>query len=231
MRSLILITSFLLFCHLSLSAQELNQIDGQGRKQGKWMKTYQNGVVRYEGQFRNNQPYGEFKYYFEDANVQAVTIFSDDGVIGHTITFHENGSPMATGKYVNQKKDSTWLYYSDIDGALLAEENYSRGKLNGLSTTYYPASETLAETIGYQDGIKHGVFKKYFPDGAIMIDGSYKNNQFDGDYTVYYSDGIIEVKGKYMEGKKIGEWEYFDETGKQITEEEYQNVYKTIEKQ
>ena len=88
-----------------ISAQTLNQEDELGRKHGKWVKVYQNGNTRYEGQFRDDKPYGEFHYYFESGLLQAVSKFSDDGVICKTSSFFENGKPMAEGTFVNQKKE------------------------------------------------------------------------------------------------------------------------------
>ncbi len=88
----------LMFC------QTFNQSDANGMKQGKWTKNYSNGTPRYEGQFKNNHPYGEFKYYYESGALKAITRFSTDGIVAHTKTFHENKQPMAEGKYIKQKK-------------------------------------------------------------------------------------------------------------------------------
>ena len=56
------IISFCLFA-LTINAQQVNQTDKNGLKQGRWEKTYTNGAIRYQGQFRNDKPYGEFKYF------------------------------------------------------------------------------------------------------------------------------------------------------------------------
>jgi antitoxin component YwqK of YwqJK toxin-antitoxin module len=203
------------------SAQDMNQIDDMGRKQGKWRKTYMNGVIKYEGQFKNDRPYGEFKYYYEDAKLQATTRFSDDGIIAHTNSYHENGQPMADGKYINQLRDSTWNFYSDVDGKLISKENYTKGKLNGKSILYYADSGEQAEITNYENGIKNGPYLKYFPDGKIMTEGTYKNDKLEGDFTVYYNDGSIAIKGQYKNGIQTGNWSYFDEDGKPLTAEQF----------
>lgn len=221
MRIFSLIPFLFILLQLSLPAQDINQTDDQGLKQGKWVKTYQNGATRYEGQFRNNKPYGQFKYYSEYSNLEAVTNFSDDGVIAYTETFHENGQPMAKGKYINQKKDSTWLFFSDVDGALVAKENYKNGVLDGESITYYPESETLAEVIIYKNGLKHGPYFKYFPNGEIMVQGSFKDDMPNGLFEVFYPGGKPEIRGEYQNGNKIGDWDYFAEDGTKMSEEEF----------
>ena len=56
---------------LSLQAQDsLNQTDKAGLKQGLWRKHYPNGNIRYEGNFSNDQPEGEFRYYHESGGDQ-----------------------------------------------------------------------------------------------------------------------------------------------------------------
>ena len=204
-----------------LYSQDLNQVDDLGKKQGKWRKTYLNGVIKYEGQFRDDHPYGEFRYYHENAQLKAITWFSDDGIVAHTSTFHENGQPLAKGKYINQKRDSTWNFYSDIDGKLITTENYKRGQLHGKSVLFYVDNGVEAEVTHYVDGKKEGDFRKYFPDGKLMTKGNYLNDQLDGEFVVYYNNGSIEISGKYKNGIKQGNWDYFTEEGTRLTEEEY----------
>jgi len=133
---------------------------------------------------------------------------------------------LAKGKYINQKRDSTWNFYRDIDGNLIAKEDYRKGKLNGKSILYYLDSGKPAEIREYKQGVKEGTYLKYFPDGKTMTEGLYHNNQLHGDFTVYYNDETIEIKGQYENGRKSGNWEYFTENGEPITEEQYK-----IEKQ
>lgn len=206
---------------LSLVSQNINQTDANGQKQGTWTKTYSNGVPRYEGQFKNNQPVGEFKYYYETGNLKAVTVFSTDGIVARTKTFHENKQPMAEGKYIKQKRDSVWLFYSDVDGKLISSETYKKGLLHGTTKTLYPETGNVAESIEYKNGIKDGSYKKYFPDGALMTEGTYVNDLLDGKFILYHPNGEVQVKGKYKNGRQIGNWNYFDEDGNPVSENEF----------
>ncbi len=221
MRKFLLLIFFSILLSILSFSQALNQVDDQGWKQGKWRKSYVSGVIKYEGQFRNDRPYGEFRYYHENSQIKAITKFSDDGIIAYTESFHENGKPMAMGKYINQKRDSTWNFYSDIDGKIIAKEDYRKGKLNGKSILFYVDSGKPAEITEYKQGVKEGTYLKYFPDGKTMTEGLYHNDQLHGDFTVYYNDETIEIKGRYENGRKSGNWEYFTENGKPITEEQY----------
>ena len=220
--SRILVLLFVIFSFpIQQYAQDLNNVDDRGRKQGKWRKTYTTGAIRYEGQFRDDHPYGAFKYYYESSALKALTLYSDDGIVARTKTYHENGKMLAQGKYIRQQKDSTWKYYSDVDGVLVAEENYSLGALNGQSIAFYPDSGEPTEIIEYKNGVKEGTFVKYFPDGNIMAEGKYINDLLQGSYSVYFSDGTIEVKGNYKDGRKTGNWLYFNEMGQPLSEDDY----------
>ena len=198
-----------------------NVTDSQGRKQGKWVKKYERGTIRYEGTFVDDIPVGEFKYYYIDGKLKAVTVYSDSGDSATTKTYHKNGKPMAEGVYFQKKKTGKWLYYSDIDGALLSEEHYENGLLNGQQTTYYPDLGKPAEIIEYKQGKREGILHKFFPDGSTMTEGTYVNDSLDGKFTLYYPDGKIQLKGAYDNGMHTGEWKYFDENGKQLDDDEF----------
>ncbi len=221
MKKVKLIIILLLSLPLISVSQSLNQTDANNLKQGKWGKTYANGKISYEGQFKNDKPYGEFKHYYISSALKAITNYSPDGVVAHTTTFYENSLPMAEGKYINQKKDSVWNFFSEFDGKLISQETYNKGELNGLSKTFYPESGNIAESIEYKNGLKQGDLKKYFPDGSIMTEGFYKNDLLDGDFTLYFPEGNIQLNGKYLNGRQIGNWQYFDEEGNEISEDEF----------
>lgn len=226
MQNILLLLSLIIFLPSITQSQELNQVDDMERKQGKWQKTYLNGVIKYEGQFRNDKPYSEFRYYYENAQLKAITKFSDDGIIAHTKSYHENGQPMADGKYINQLRDSIWNFYSDLDGKLLAKDSYKKGKLDGKSILYYAESAKPVEITEYKNGVKEGTYLKYFPEGGIMTEGSYKKDQLHGDYMVYYVDGSIEIRGRYENGIKWGNWDYYSEDGEALTEDQYKEESK-----
>lgn len=206
----------------SSNSQDLNQVDDLGLKQGKWIKTYQNGNIRYKGQFRNDKPYGTFTYYYEKGAVKAINKFSDDGIVAKAQTFHLNGKMMAEGKYLNQAKHGHWKYYSDIDEKLVAEENYSKGELNGECINYYPETGNPLEVLFYTNGKLDGSYKKFFPDGKqLMTQGFYKDGNLEGEFISYYPNGKIQTRGKYKNGVQKGNWEYFDEDGNILTKEEF----------
>lgn len=222
MRILQILIIFLFAQSMTLTSQQVNQIDANGKKFGNWIKFYDNGKVKYEGQFRNDRPYGKFTYYYSEGQKKAVSVFSDDGIIAHNTTYFKNGKLLAEGKYINQKKDSVWRYYLDENSnPLISTEAYDHGILSGESITFYPDSTNPAEIVFYQDGKKNGPLVKYFPDGKLMTESEYKNDLPNGDFIHYHPDGKVQIEGKYSNGEQIGDWKYFDEKGNPVDKDEF----------
>ena len=97
-------------------SQEYNIMDDQGRKQGKWIKTYEGKKeILYKGNFKDNKPTGLFVFYYESGKVKAKNTYFNDGYNSYASTYYDNGKLMSTGKYVNQKKDSTWVYLDELE--------------------------------------------------------------------------------------------------------------------
>jgi len=207
---------------LTMNAQQVNQVNAKGEKEGVWIKYFDNGKIKYEGQFHMDRPTGTFTYYFKKGDVKATSVFSDDGVISRTTTYYEGGKLMAEGKYVNQQKDSVWNYYlNEESNPLVSSETYRNGVLNGESITYYPDSGKPAEILILVDGKKNGKLLKYFPDGQLMTESYYKDGMPDGNFTHYHPDGKVQIQGRYYNGRQAGEWKYFDENGKPVDKDEF----------
>ena len=67
---IIILSVFLTFSCINVMGQKYNNIDKQGRRQGKWIEYFDNGKVRFEGQFKDDFPIGEFVYYDESGAVK-----------------------------------------------------------------------------------------------------------------------------------------------------------------
>ncbi len=204
--------------------ESLNQLDDRGRRVGNWQGTHDDGSLRYTGQFRNDRPYGEFRHFYPSGELQAINTYSQNGMVAHNQVFFESGKLMAEGKYVNRQKDSIWLYYSELDGQLLSEEVYREGKLYGEVRNYYPETGQLAEITHYKDGLRDGPWKKFFPDGKIMVEAHYTHDILDGEMLIYYPDGTLQSEGQYDMGKQVGEWRNYDENGELIQLTDYDEM-------
>ena len=125
------------------TGKALNRIDQEGRKQGLWKKNYPDGNLRYKGHFMDDKPTGVFKnYYDESDSIQSIRVFSDSGQVAYAHLFYSTGALWAEGKYVNEKKDSIWKFYDDVQ-RLVLKNQYKNGKRDGKSVIFYPDGNTL----------------------------------------------------------------------------------------
>ncbi len=196
--------------------QDINKKDAQGRKQGVWKKPHE-GVQQYKyvGQFKDDKPVGKFVYFRTSGTVEAILQFQDNGSVAYSQMYHESGYMMARGKYVNQKKDSTWVYYDDR-GIVSYQEDYKNGLLDGQKVIYYEPKDgeyKVKEYSYWKEGVQHGEYKKYHPNKNVAEEGVYTDGNFDGTIKLYHPNGRIKSLQPYQFAVKHGFWIFYNEKG------------------
>ena len=195
----------------NINAQnDYNKTDNQGRRQGKWIDFHDNGKIRYTGEFKNNEPIGEFLYYSEEGVLIAKNNYLKKSNITETEMYAANGKVIAKGKYQDKKKHDKWEYFSEETGALILTENYENGMIVGKSVAYSSTTQMVIEEIEYVNGMKNGVSNRYYDNGRIMEKANYQNDKLNGDYAFYYPNGVVKEEGKYLDNHKVGEWKTYD---------------------
>ena len=99
-------------------------------------------------------------------------------------------------------------------------ENYLDGKLDDLSTRYYPSGQ-VSETVNWSAGKKEGPWEQFFVDGTIRLSTLYQNDMLEGEYRVYYRADLLMMEGLYQKDHSEGLWHYYDEEGKLLYSLEY----------
>ena len=69
----------------------------------------------------------------------------------------------------------------------------------------------------YKDDILVDVWKQYFLNGKIKLEGSYKEGKREGKQTYFFPNGEIYSSGAYKNDAKYGEWIYYNKEGVQDT--------------
>jgi len=214
----------LVFCLASLSlvaqnSELINKTDASGRKQGVWKKV-ENGKLVYEGQFKNDVPYGTFKYFHTNGKLKSTTDFIQGVHKVKTIMYHENEHKASEGVFIDQLKDGEWRYYSNSD-KLIAIENYTMGKRTGAWKVFSAETGILLEERSYLDGKLNGPYKTYYVDGAVSLEQDYLDGKMNGKCTAYYPKNVVSSTGNYLKGQRIGSWDFFDTKGKIRSTVEY----------
>lgn len=211
MKRFVVIAFCLLIPFLVLSQENINVKDKKGKKQGVWKK-YENGQLVYEGQFKDDVPYGTFKYYHSDGKLKSVTDFVQGVHKVKTVIYHENGHKASEGAYIDQQKDGEWRYYTNQD-TLIKIENYVMGKRHGVWKTY-STSGVLLQECNYLNDRRNGLFKSYYLNGQVQLEENYVAGKSNGKNTSYYPNGNISMTGNYHNGWREGSWDAYDVHGK-----------------
>jgi antitoxin component YwqK of YwqJK toxin-antitoxin module len=198
-----------------------NKKDSKGRKQGVWEKYYPDGkTMLYTGQFKDDQPVGEFKYYFESGKIKSI-VQHETSERSYAWFYFENEQLMSEGQYMNQKKDSVWRNYN-AQGFLVSKETFKNNRLNGEKLIYYIQNQietgevkcALLET--YKDSILHGSCIEFFSSGSKKQQGTYAQGKKVGIWETYHPDGSLATRIKFRDGKAYGYAYAFDEEGTEL---------------
>lgn len=87
---------------------------------------------------------------------------------------------------------------------------------NGSAKIYYHITNGLIERvegfyetgskerwIDYQDGVMHGTYTLWYPDGSVYLEQTYVNGELHGAATMYTPLGEVEREVKYEQGKLV----------------------------
>ncbi len=189
-----------------------NKFDQNGRKTGFWKGHYENGKLKYSGYFENDKPIGEMKKYYPGGLLQSIMVFDKTSRYSYTKLFDENGKLIAEGKYFGKIKDSTWNYYSSVDGRLVLSEKFYLGKRTGTSSKYYP-NGNASELIEWENDSENGKWEQFYENGDMRLKCSYLEGKRNGYFQSFYPGGILSIEGEYQNGVMNGKWTYYKENG------------------
>ena len=194
-----------------VNAQEINQLNSKGNREGLWKGIYEHSKrPRYEGFFKDGKETGIFKY-FDDTKagtVIATRDFSKGDGSCYTIFFDQKGKKVSEGVLLNKLPDGEWKYYHFQSLDTMSIENYKKGKLNGTKKVFYK-NGTLAEVSNYSNGKLNDSYSKFAENGNLLEESSYKDGDLHGSVIYYDGDKNIVFKGEYKNGKKVGYWETY----------------------
>ncbi len=125
-----------------------------------------NGVLTSEKKFRNDQPHGQWVYYYDNSE---------------TVRLRET--------YLNGKlTDKRISYYRN--GKIEKEETYAFGLLAGPFKYYYEDG-TLQSAGTFKSNRKFGLFTSYYPNGKIREQGEYVGDKQHKEWKEYDEQGNL----------------------------------------
>ncbi|HKK69511.1 MAG TPA: toxin-antitoxin system YwqK family antitoxin [Bacteroidales bacterium] len=212
-----IILVLLFFIPAGLTAQEtgedttLNFTDINGNKQGRWIKYYDNGQMRYRGFFIDDQPQDTFWHYHPNGEIKARQIFNDKGS-SRAKLYYEDGTLASYGNFNQEReKNGRWVFYYP-SGDKESEVDYTDGIKNGEEINFFKNGHVMLVNH-FQDDVKEGEYIYYFHNGNIREKGFYHEGVRHGEFVYKLPNGQVDEKGIFENGKRVGEWKMRNNKG------------------
>ncbi len=185
-------------------------IDENGRKQGSWKELYNKNRLRAEGNYLDNRPINDWKYFFPSGKVEMTGSFNNQGKkIGEWKWFYENGNILREENYENGKLEGIYVDYNEV-GEVLSKGEFLDDKEEGLWIIHYG---DFLEEGPYKEGLREGIWVGTYDNGNKAYVVNFHDDNPDGKYAWYWPNGRIREMGTYILGRKHGLWQKFDENG------------------
>ena len=140
-----------------------------------------------------------------------------------TEKLYPNGQLKEQSEYVNGiRHGKANFYYSN--GALLASEQYEKGKLLDSSgvpvegkKVYYNEDGSIRMEFTYINGLLEGIQKEYDDQGNLYAESTWVNNRREGLTKIFSKDGQAVQEANWKNNKRHGFSDKFDEKGHLIS--------------
>ena len=201
--------------------ERVNRKDNQGRKQGKFREYYENGRMKTEENYLDDQLHG---YYRE---------FNGMGELVMSMRYERGQIMEEIDEDLKELLDMKSTF--DRQGRLIFTGGYKEGVPVGIhrffDTTgvvenahlYNELGQKISEGVIDEQGRKKGPWTDYYTTGETRAGGFYTNNQRSGRWTFYYRAGGVEQKGRFERGRYQGLWIWYYPNGNTWREESYFN--------
>jgi len=202
---------FMAGVYASEAQNNINQMDDDGQRHGVWKKFYSNNRVRYVGTFDHGKEIGLFKYYSASNSDHPILVkkYHENNGLADVQFYTTSGVLESEGMMKGKKREGKWLFYHPDGKSVMSEENYENGLLHGPYKTFYPNGEPT-ETSFYKNGLQHGNYKKYSIKGFLYQDFNYVNGKLNGMATFYSrKTGDLIKKGPFRDDQRVGTWENY----------------------
>ena len=190
--------------------RSVNRFDAGGRKNGVWIETYSNLVIRKEMLFKDGEPEGYMKWFDPEGKLIRVDYYSKGQLLAEkpraeqVKAYFPNKKLKQQGNFMGKIPVGQHLSF-DSSGLAIQAEIYDWGTLIEKG----PLDENMNKTE---------IWEEFYPDGQRKAIGAYKKGQKEGKWTYYHQNGQVEQSGKYVGGKPDGLWLWYYENGNLLRE-------------
>lgn len=193
-------TGLSLLCGLMLWAQEpsdsrpLNEIDGNGLRQGYWEITgaisgedgYRNDRIVEEGIYEDNKRSGLWRKFYPSGNVRSEITYANGFPRGPYRIYYPSGTVEEEGDWQGMKNVNAFKRYHD-NGTIAQDFHFnSKGRRDGTQRYYFPSGHHQL-TVDVENGLSNGLYQTYYADGSIKEQKQIISGRVDPSSIVHYA--------------------------------------------
>lgn len=185
-----------------------------GKPDGYWKTYNEQGILVSEGNRIDFELDSTWRFYDEKGNTVMEINYRKGKKNGIRKTYRED--EITEESFKNDVKDGLTRYFYP-DGRIKKEVSFRDGLEEGPARefdndgriitliNYKSGFITERELINRYDNIgrKHGVWKTFYADGNVMMEGTYKHGQENGYFKEYDIAGNLTSTAKYADGVKL----------------------------
>ncbi|MCB9737185.1 MAG: hypothetical protein H6745_31780 [Deltaproteobacteria bacterium] len=186
------------------------------REEGVWTTWHQSGGKAEEGSFHRGLRVNEWRAWDvrgRDESLVTWVAGTQNGAATFWSDHHVTGARVRTEGWVEDgvpvgRYVSTWV----DGGAPAGEYGYIDGVREGAVTELWPNGEMLLSGT-FLVGLLNGRWQAGYENGQLWVDGWMFDGVLDGPYVEYWDNGQKKAEGVYDRGYRGGAWQYWDEAG------------------
>lgn len=202
------------FSYFQSGNPKINGLYKNGKADSLWTYFYENGQKKSEGNYKRSIQSGTWRHYYESGSLKAKGAIAKGDRTGYWINYFENGTEKSSGSYFQNDKEGLWNYFFE-DGEPKAQAYYESG--NGVYKQFYPSGAIRMQGFNKQEK-SDGKWTYYYEGGDTLAIGSFIQGVRNGEWKYFHQNGILSAEGKYDNGKRTGVWKYYFENGKKSSE-------------
>lgn len=198
-----------------------------GQNNGKNTGYHFNGKIAREISMENDERNGYSDYYAPDGTFMYRVRYRNNVIKG--ISWKNSSGGFVTETPVNRKTSQVNACYPS--GRVSARISLKDGLYHGKYLSYYPDGKPMRESE-YLFDENTGVTREYYPDGKLLQVATYLNDELNGPYNAYFPNGKVKLSGSYKANSEHGEWYAYDEGGSETENLFYQygDLYDIVKK-
>jgi antitoxin component YwqK of YwqJK toxin-antitoxin module len=193
------------------------QYDENRDEHGEWKYYFENGQLEMIETYNHGWPSGLWASYYENGQLESQGKFNSEGYEnGLWEAYFENGKLNYKGEYNNGMPVKEWIISFD-NGSLEASLTFTdKGKPIGEIHANYNNEKPKVSGSFDANGLKTGTWKTYYSAGSLKAEIIYVNDIITEVKSAFDEEGTALVYTKVAEGPLQGQW--FDQENDGIDE-------------